>query len=331
MSQRQTLLPTGTEVTLSDGVRVHAETGGDPDAPLTIVLLHGWTLDVRCWHRTLGALAGRLTTRARIVAYDARGHGRSDATPLDRATLGRLGDDLREVLDELAPTGRVILCGHSMGGMTIMEYAHRHPEHFASRIAGLVLVSTSAEGTSRTHYGLPDRLATLFRLAETTGAGVLARCGTWRPHRAVLPVLGPAIRWLLYGDRCEGADLRLTLSSVGRCSLRAIGGFRTSIGMQQRLDTLSTLGDVPAAVLAGSDDRLTPPACAEAIADALPGTELTLCPGGGHMLMLERPSEVATALAAVTNRAAMATPLRAPGRHSRRPSRDVSPGATQAA
>ncbi|GAB7038134.1 MULTISPECIES: alpha/beta fold hydrolase [Catenuloplanes] len=326
MSQRHTLLPTDTEVELPDGVRLHAEVGGDPDAPLTVVLLHGWTLDVRCWHRVLAEMG---ETEARIVAYDARGHGLSDATPLDCATLGQLGDDLRTVLDELAPTGRVILAGHSMGGMTIMEYAHRHPEHFASRIAGLVLVSTSAEGTSRTHYGLPSPLATLFRLAETTGAGVLARCGTWRPHRAVLPVLGPAIRWLLYGDRCAGSDLRLTLSSVGRCSLRAIGGFRTSIGTQQRLDTLSTLGDVPAAVLAGDDDRLTPPACAEAIADALPGTELTLCPGGGHMLMLERPAEVAGALAAVTHRAAGSTPLRAPGR--RRTRRTTRPDAARAA
>ncbi|WP_051798945.1 alpha/beta fold hydrolase [Catenuloplanes japonicus] len=327
MSQRQTL-PTSAEVLLPDGVRLHAETGGDPEAPLTVVLLHGWTLDVRSWHRVLAATGG---VPARIVAYDARGHGRSGATPLDCATLGQLGDDLRHVLDELVPTGRIVLCGHSMGGMTVMEYAHRHPEHFAARIAGLVLVSTSAEGTSRTHYGLPSPLATLLRLAETTGAGVLARCGVWHPHRAVLPVLGPGVRWLLYGDRCDSSDLRLTLSGVGRCSLRSIGGFRTSIGTQQRLETLATLGDVPSAVLVGSHDRLTPPACAEAIADALPGTELTRCPGAGHMLMLERPSEVASALATVVLRAAASTPLHAPGRRSRGTSRRRSPGGAQAA
>ena len=47
-----------------------------------------------------------------------------------------------------------MLVGHSMGGMTIMEYAHRHPDAFADRIAGLVFVSTTAEGHTHTAYGL---------------------------------------------------------------------------------------------------------------------------------------------------------------------------------
>jgi pimeloyl-ACP methyl ester carboxylesterase len=206
------------------------------------------------------------------------------------------------VLRRYAPTGPVVLAGHSMGGMTIMEYAHQHAEDFAARVAGLVFVSTTAEGTTHTRYGLPERLAWLLRTAEQAGAGVLARCGAWHPHRAVLPALRPGLRWLLFGDECEPADMRLTISGAGRASLRSIGGFRESIGAQQRLDTLATLGDVPAAVLVGDRDRLTPPPCAESIAEALPGTTLTVCPGGGHMLPLERPDEVTAALASVISR-----------------------------
>jgi pimeloyl-ACP methyl ester carboxylesterase len=201
----------------------------------------------------------------------------------------------------------VVLAGHSMGGMAIMEYAFGHPVDFAERVAGLLFVSTSAEGHAHTRYGLPPRLATLMRAGETLGAGLLARSGAWRPHRAVLPALRPALRWLLFGDHYDDDALGITMRGVGRASLRSIGGFRSSIGAQQRLGTLAALGDVPAAVLVGDRDRLTPLPCAESIAGALPGAELTVCPGAGHMLLLERHAEVSAALVSITEQAARST------------------------
>lgn len=292
---------------LDDGVTLCVQAWGPADAPVTVVLLHGWCLHRRTWHHQIAALL-KSPNPPRIIAYDARGHGRSGATRLGSATLGQLGDDLAQVLRRLVPRGPVVLAGHSMGGMTIMEYAHGHPTEFAERVAGLLFVSTTAEGTAHTQYGLPPRLAALMRAGETLGAGVLAHSGAWRPHRALLPALRPALRWLLFGDEYEDAALRMTIKCVGRTSLRSIGGFRTSIGEQQRLDTLARLGDVPAAVLVGDRDRLTPPPCAEGIADALPGTELTVFPGAGHMLILERHAQVSATLAAIVERAGASTP-----------------------
>jgi pimeloyl-ACP methyl ester carboxylesterase len=294
-----------SELTLDDGVALHVETFGPADAAVTVVLLHGWCLDRRTWHHQVKALTG---VDARVVAYDARGHGRSSATRLRSATLDRLGDDLAEVLRRYAGDGPVVLAGHSMGGMVIMEYAHRHPVDFAERVAGLLFVSTTAEGHTHTRYGLPPRLAALMRAGETFGAGVLARSGAWRPHRALLPALRPALRWLLFGDEYDDAALKMTMKTVGRTTLRSIGGFRASIGDQQRLETLARLGDVPAAVLVGDRDRLTPPQCARSIAEALPGTELTVFPGAGHMLILERHVQVSATLAAIVERAAASTP-----------------------
>ncbi|MFU8872977.1 alpha/beta fold hydrolase [Micromonospora sp. SL4-19] len=296
-------MPEHLEVRLPDGVRLHVVVTGPVDAEATAVLLHGWTLDGSSWHRQLEGLRARFGDRVRVVTYDARGHGRSSCMALRTATLAQLGDDLVAVLDQIVPLGKVVLVGHSMGGMTVMEYAHRHPAHFAARTAGLVFVSTTAEGHTHTVYGLSPRIARLIRLAETTGAGVLARCGSWRPPRALLRALRPSIRWLLFGDRCDPADIRLVTSAVAHASLRSIGGFRASIGAQHRLDTLTALGHLPAAALVGDRDRLTPPPCAESIAAALPATELTVCPGAGHMLMMERPDEVNGALAAVLHRA----------------------------
>ncbi|RKF25414.1 alpha/beta fold hydrolase [Micromonospora globbae] len=292
-------MPEQSEVHLPDGVRLHVEASGPADAEVTAILLHGWTLDGRSWHRQRAALDEALGSAVRVVAYDARGHGRSSCMPLRTATLAQLGDDLAAVVDAVAPTGRVVLIGHSMGGMTIMEYAHRHAAHFTERVAGLAFVSTTAEGHTHTVYGLSPRIARLIRLAETTGAGVLARCGSWRPPRALLRALRPSIRWLLFGDRCDPADIRLVTSAVARASLRSIGGFRASIGAQHRLETLADLAHLPAAALVGDRDRLTPPPCAESIAAALPATELTVCPGAGHMLMMERPDEVNAALLGV--------------------------------
>lgn len=296
-------MPEHLEVPLFDDVRLHVEASGPADAEVTAILLHGWTLDGRSWHRQLADVRERFGDRVRVVTYDARGHGRSSCMTLRTATLAQLGDDLAAVVDEVAPTGPVVLVGHSMGGMTVMEYAHRHPDHFAARVAGLVFVSTTAEGHTHTVYGLSPRIARLIRLAETTGAGVLARCGSWRPPHALLRALRPSIRWMLFGDRCDPADIRLVTSAVAHASLRSIGGFRASIGAQHRLDTLAELADLPAAALVGDRDRLTPPPCAESIAGALPTTELTVCPGAGHMLMMERPDEVNGALAAVLRQA----------------------------
>jgi len=300
-------MPERSELTLADGVRLHVETSGPVDAPVTVVLLHGWCLDRRTWHHQAKALE---QVDARVVAYDARGHGRSSSTRLRSATLTQLSDDLAEVLREHAPAGPIVLAGHSLGGMTIMEFAEGYPQEFAGRVAGLVFVSTTAEGASHTRYGLPSPLTPVLRAAEEAGAGLLARLGAWRPHSAMLPMLRPTVRWLLFGAEFEPGDLEVTMSAFGRASLRSIGGFRASVGAQQRLETLAALGDVPAAALVGDRDRLTPPPCAESIAGALVGTELTVCAGAGHMLMMERPAEVSAALLAVVDRAAKSRPSR---------------------
>ncbi|ASW57893.1 alpha/beta fold hydrolase [Plantactinospora sp. KBS50] len=304
-------MPAVRRVTLADGVQLHVEETGPAGAAATVVLLHGWTLDRRIWHRQVSALVAEFGTDVRVINYDARGHGRSECTPLCAATLAQLGDDLAELLDQVAGRGPVILAGHSLGGMTVMEYAHRHPDPFARRVAGLVLVATTAEGHTHTGYGLPARITRLIRLAETTGAGVLARCGTIRPPLALVRALRPTLRWLLFGDRCEPADLRLTSSAFARASLRAIGGFRPSVGAQRRLDTLAGLPEVPIAALVGDRDRLTPPPCTDAIVQARPAAELTVCPGAGHMLMLERPAEVNAALFDVVRRALAGVPAAA--------------------
>jgi pimeloyl-ACP methyl ester carboxylesterase len=289
---------------LPDGVRLSVTEYRPVGEPaLTVVLLHGWTLDTRLWRRQMADLTGRLSAPVTVLAYDIRGHGRSTATNRRSATLTQLADDLAAVLRERVPTGRIVLVGHSLGGMTIMEYAHRYRTQFAKRVAGVVFVATSAEGSRHTTYGLSPTLASLVRLVEVSSAEILARSGSWRPHRLIMPVLGPGLRWLVFGTNADARALRLTTAMIGSARLGTIGGFRPAVRSHERVGALAAMTGLPVSVLVGSRDRLTPRRCAENIAAAIPGADHRVLDDAGHMLPLERPDDVTDAIAQVCRRA----------------------------
>ena len=220
-------MPDQRELRSTGRVRLHVEATGPADAEVTVVLLHGWTLDGRAWHRQVDAhLRRRSATGSGWSRYDARGHGRSSCMALRTATLAQLGDDLAAVLDAVAP---------DRAGGSRRALDGRHDDHGVRPPPPRPLRRPYGRAGLRRHhrrgahahrYGLSPRIARLIRLAETTGAGVLARCGSWRPPRALLRALHPSIRWMLFGDHCEPADIRLVTSAVARASLRSIGGFR---------------------------------------------------------------------------------------------------------
>ena len=149
-----------------DGIVLHAEvdevapyaTGAipDPEQP-TVVFVHGYALNLDCWHFQRKQMRGR----HRMVFYDQRSHGRSERSPREHASVDQTGDDLARVIERLVPTGKVVLVGHSMGGMSIMAFAERHPEVFAERVAAVGLVATTAGGL-RPHRTvsrfIPDRV-----------------------------------------------------------------------------------------------------------------------------------------------------------------------------
>ncbi|WP_431681673.1 alpha/beta fold hydrolase [Kitasatospora sp. KL5] len=265
----------------ADGTGLNVEVYGPEGAPL-VVLAHGWTCSTPFWAPVVNLLAAD----HRVVAYDQRGHGRSDV-PTGYGTA-KLADDLEAVLAAVVPAGgRAVLAGHSMGGMTIMAAADRG--EVAARTAGAVLIST----------GPADLVAELLVVPAAVRAPGLRRA----LHRLVLESklpLGPVngvsralLKYATMGPGTPAARVDACARIVHACPTAVRHGWAKVLGELDVTAGLAKLA-VPTAVVVGSRDRLTPPVHARRMAAALPdGRGLLELPGVGHMSPMERPSEVA--------------------------------------
>jgi pimeloyl-ACP methyl ester carboxylesterase len=264
-----------------DGGEIHVlERGAGPP----IVLVHGITLAARIW----GYQLRDLSASHRVIAVDQRGHGRS-RTGRDRADLTRLGTDLLTVLEALDIRGAIVV-GHSMGGMVLLRLLADRPETLSERVAGVGLVATSGGPLGRLPYWelLARTLARLasLRLRRLDGVG-----------RGLLPPgdLAYLIARASFGAAPQPAHVELTRTIIDDTSAAVVGEL---LGDVMTVDLSSRLGavDLPALVLVGTRDNLTPPWHARGLVAALPRAELLTLPGCGHMVMLERREELAAAL-----------------------------------
>ncbi|OZM83698.1 alpha/beta fold hydrolase [Pseudonocardia sp. MH-G8] len=295
-------MTTARSVPASDGVPLHVRLDGPPDAPVTVVLVHGWTLDRRTW----GPVAGSLATGpapVRVVRPDHRGHGGSGAVAPESMTIDQLADDLAQVIAATAPEGPLVLAGHSMGGMTLMALAERHP-HLVARVRGIALVATASGGLAERPFGLSPRGTAVFRRVEQRVYG--SRRWTTRDSLGDPRLLAPGMRWLLLGPRADRDARRITCEVVAGCRPLTVSGFRPTLETHERDAALAAFAEIPTVVLVGSRDRLTPVRAARRIAAALPTADLTIFPDAGHMLPLERVSGVAGRIAGLAAGAARA-------------------------
>ncbi len=271
----------------SDATSLFVRESGPADAPVTLVLAHGWTLTQGSWDPVVAALPSTV----RVLRYDHRGHGLSDPAATGTATIAQLGDDLAELISARVPAGRVVLAGHSMGGMAVMALAERHPELFADRVAGVGFVATSSGGLDRVTLGLPDWMAPRVAAIERRLNRRIGRSRRVAVGRSRIAAAG--LRWLLFGSRARAEDVAATAAQVSRCDPASMVGFRASLGEHSRRAALAAMRSVPVVVMAGSVDRLTALPHARAIAAALPSALFVVYPDAGHMLPYERAADIA--------------------------------------
>lgn len=249
-----------------DGVVLHYRVSGPAGAPV-VVLANSLGTDGRIWD---GVIA-RLAESFRVISYDKRGHGLSDA-PAGDYSLDEHVDDLTGLLHHLG-VNELALGGVSVGGLIAQGFALKHP----GRLTALVLCDTApkvgdaAFWNARREKVLADGLASI-------ADGIMER-------------------WFSSGFR---ENERVALAGWRNMFLRADArGYAATCATLRDADLSAEIGRiaVPTLVVAGEDDLATPPALVRACAAAIPGARFVSLPGVGHIPSIERPAELATLMA----------------------------------
>jgi len=240
-----------------------------------VVLSHGVTNSIRSWYYQLESLP---RAGFRTIAYDHRGHGHS---VLGRAghSVENIASDMRTVLETL-DLHDVVLVGHSMGGGAVQQFVTQFRDVAAERVAGIVLLSTFATTPLGSHSTRTKR-----RIERLTNH---APDMSWMWSS---PNFGLLMARLGFGRDPQPSHVELVRQMLAECSSQTrLEAPRALIGFDLTAELPSVT--IPALVVVGTADLLTPPAQARELVRLLPNARLEVFPGGGHMLMLERADEL---------------------------------------
>lgn len=235
-----------------------------------LVLLHAFPLDSRMWN----AVREPLSSRFRVITADQRGLGRSPLPESDREpSLADAARDVVALLDKLE-LDEVVLGGCSMGGYLAMAVLRQAPE----RVAGLVLIDTKA--TPDTPEAAQTRLDVAARVEADGIEG-------WLAEENLPNLLAPGtpdeivetVRGIIESQPPEGIAW-------------------TARALRTRPDSVELLRgtDIPALVIVGEHDAITPVEAASRMAEALPDATLVVVPDAGHLTPLEAPADVVEAI-----------------------------------
>ncbi|MFD0360441.1 alpha/beta fold hydrolase [Nocardia sp. GCM10030253] len=292
----------GHRVTVSadDGVPIAVRTFGADDAPLTVVFVHGHCLRTESWSFLRDQLLRQWGPATRMVFYDHRGHGESGVADHSSYTIDQLAHDLDAVLRAVAPTGPIILVGHSMGAMVTLAYARLFPEAIGTRVVGVGLIAGAANGITEVGLGrfLHRRAVNSLQAAVLRAPRVMQAS-----KRMSRRIFEPILREANFGTRkVNPRVVAVATAMLNETPLLTMSSFLASLINFDETATLHRLGTIPALVLAGSADIVVPFAHSVVLASQLAESELVRLEGAGHSVILECAEEVALSIVRLVDR-----------------------------
>jgi pimeloyl-ACP methyl ester carboxylesterase len=285
-------------VTTDDGIELNVECDDTP-SDITMIFTHGYALTQDSWYFQRRDLRGRV----RMIFWDQRSHGESQRAPGDSISLERLSRDLEQVTAATAPGEPVVLVGHSLGGMVIMDLAQRRPDLIAQQVAGVALIATSANGIDRASLGLPGPLS---RAAKRVAPGLVAALAskpdlTERGRRAGGDIGYVLTRRYSFAGGGSPALVELTAAMNSATPIEVVADFLPVLSKVDTSEAYSGLARVPVLVIGAERDLLMPIAHSRDLAErfAAAGSrqvEYIEAEDTGHMVLLERPELVTNSL-----------------------------------
>ena len=270
----------------SAGAPTDVDSTGRPG--LTALLCDGLACDGFIWKYLWDELAGSLN----VAHSHYRGHGRS-GLPIDTDQIGvhALADDVDAVRRELGDPP-VVLIGHSLGTQVALEAYRRRPEG----VAALVLLCGSFGRVTYTFKGSEMLASVLPNLIEFATAHPIVARAIWS---SVPPKMAIAVARLT-GDinlaQVRFEDVEPYFQHVSIVDFELFLRMLRAAGEHSAEDVLAHVS-VPVLVIAGAKDSFTPAAVSEAMAQAIPGAELSVMASGTHLAPLEHHREIAERIA----------------------------------
>ncbi|WLI90762.1 3-oxoadipate enol-lactonase [Massilia sp. R2A-15] len=234
----------------------------------TVVLSHALGCDLTMWDQ----LANELSADCRVICYDHRGHGSSDA-PAGPYSMADLADDAARLLREL-DSGPVVWVGISMGGMVGQELALRHP----SLVAALVIANSTS--------GYPDEAQAMWRQRiEAVQAGGLE-------------AIADAVMGRYFSEAFRAAHPATVARFRRRLVTTGADGYIACCAAVAAVDTTDRLPRIaaPTLVIAGELDAGTPLPMSETLAQRIPGARLVVLKNASHLSAVEEPEQFAHAV-----------------------------------
>ena len=246
----------------------------DQGQGVPVVLLHGFPFSRRMW----AAQGGPLARACRLITPDLRGCGESEGIP---ESVEQLAADVHALVEGLKLSS-FVLAGFSMGGYVAFRYLAAH----AGRVRALMLLDTRPEAD--TPEARQRRYTGIERIEREGPSGLLddfAKLLVSPRTAESRPEVATEVRRLMEGTKVESL----------------IGGLRAMAERPESTPLLSSI-TVPTLVVVGEDDKATPVESSRKMAATIPGAELVIIPGAGHVTNFEQPDAFNQAVVAFLRR-----------------------------